>query len=186
MVDEVELADLLQQVACFAPGQAFHRPPASSSASSTPAPAIDPARLRGALGRSLVCVAAYTSEQHLPPHQHLSSHGLLPLPPLEEEQPQQQQPWPALPPFARQQRRVLVGFARAVGDASLVATVHDVAVLPELQRLGLGRQLLARLVKQASPLGCPANLPCMRCMQRQPVAPQCRIPPSHRPLPLPG
>jgi hypothetical protein len=31
------------------------------------------------LGRSLVCVAAYTSEQHLPPHQHLSSRGLLPL-----------------------------------------------------------------------------------------------------------
>jgi hypothetical protein len=43
---------------------------------------------------------------------------------------------------------VLVGFARAVGDAALVATVHDVAVMPELQRLGLGRQLLARLLRQ--------------------------------------
>ena len=32
----------------------------------------------------------------------------------------------------------------AVGDAALVSTVHDVAVLPELQRLGLGRSLLVR------------------------------------------
>ncbi|PRW59231.1 acetyltransferase NSI [Chlorella sorokiniana] len=50
-------------------------------------------------------------------------------------------------------RRVLVGFARAVGDAALVATLHDVAVLPELQGLGLGRSLLVRLLRQLDASG---------------------------------
>lgn len=169
-----ELADLLQQVACFAPGQSFHRAAelpagssgtwASSSTSSSSSVAqpssaagIDPARLQSALRHSLFCVAAYTDESHLPPHQHLGARRLLP--------PEAQAEYDALqavavagkpPPAAaakrgrwgwappRSGRRVLVGFARAVGDAALVSTVHDVAVLPELQRLGLGRSLLVR------------------------------------------
>lgn len=148
-VDAAELADLLQQVACFAPGQSFH---ASSSGDrgaggGSPGAAIDSHRLRGALQRSLVCVAAYASEQHLPQWQHLGSRGLCQE---QQQQPQDGVPWPTQPGWQRQQRRVLVGFARAVGDAALVATVHDVAVMPELQHLGLGRQLLGRLLRQAS------------------------------------
>lgn len=42
----------------------------------------------------------------------------------------------------------LVGFARAIGDTALVATVHDVVVHPELRSLGLGRMLVRRLVGQ--------------------------------------
>lgn len=117
-IDAEELADLLGQLAGFAPSHAFHTPgtragaeagpapPAggnggatpgskSSSASgstdgasacngsgSTPATApqalsrVSAARLRAALDCSLVCVAAFASEQHLPPHQHLESRGL--------------------------------------------------------------------------------------------------------------
>ena len=58
----------------------------------------------------------------------------------------------------RRARRALVGFARAVSDAAFVATVHDVAVMPELQDLGLGRQLLQRLTGQVSSgaVGCLA------------------------------
>ena len=48
----------------------------------------------------------------------------------------------------QQQQRVLVGFARAVTDASMVGIVHDVCVMPELRGRGLGKQLLDRLTKQ--------------------------------------
>lgn len=48
----------------------------------------------------------------------------------------------------QKKRKVLAGFARAMGDGALVATVHDLVVLPELQGLGLGRKLLAKVTSQ--------------------------------------
>ncbi|KAI3438652.1 hypothetical protein D9Q98_001074 [Chlorella vulgaris] len=141
-VNVAELADLLQQVACFAPGQSF-----DSTMCGSQAVTIDPHRLQGALHRSLFFVAAYVNEHHLPPQQHLASRGLAP----QQAVAVAAAPWPTLPRWnqqQQQQRRVLVGFARAVGDAEFVATVHDVAVMPELQQLGLGRQLLTRLLRQ--------------------------------------
>lgn len=45
------------------------------------------------------------------------------------------------------QDQVLVGFARAVGDAALVATIHDIAVAPEFRRCKLGSTLLDKLTK---------------------------------------
>ena len=48
----------------------------------------------------------------------------------------------------KKKRKVLAGFARAIGDGALVATVHDIIVLPELQGLGLGRKLLAKITSQ--------------------------------------
>lgn len=60
----------------------------------------------------------------------------------------------------------LVGYARAAGDGALVATVHDVAVLPELRGRGLGRALLRRLLAQVTveidallPSACPCPCP---------------------------
>ncbi len=50
----------------------------------------------------------------------------------------------------RKKRKVLAGFARATGDGALTATIHDLVVLPELQGLGLGRKLLAKVTIQAS------------------------------------
>ncbi len=50
----------------------------------------------------------------------------------------------------RKKRKVLAGFARATGDGALTATIHDLAVLPELQGLGLGRKLLAKATTQVS------------------------------------
>lgn len=43
--------------------------------------------------------------------------------------------------------RVLVGFGRAIGDRSLVATIHDIHVLPEFRGRGLGRQIVKRLIQ---------------------------------------
>lgn len=178
-MDAAELADLLSQVACFAPGQSFHvegqqtaAPGGCSSAhghgstssgsegSSSASGAgsrrqlVDPARLGGAMRRSLVCVAAFAEEQHLPQHQHLAARGLASAPePSQQQQARQRERLAGGWSRPRRTRRVLVGFARAVGDATLVATVHDVAVLPELQGLGLGRQLLDRLTRQLDMLG---------------------------------
>ncbi|KAL4425705.1 hypothetical protein ABPG75_009721 [Micractinium tetrahymenae] len=181
-MDAAELADLLSQVACFAPGQSFHLEDwqaavhgssadssgsisssiysgsSSSSGGGSRRKQIDPVRLRGAMQRSLVCVAAFTEEKHLPQHQHVAARRLTAgqVPGQQQQQQEQQQQrdrsaggWSR----PRRTRRVLVGFARAVGDAALVATVHDMAVLPELQGLGLGRQLLERLTRQLDMLG---------------------------------
>ncbi|GFR52644.1 hypothetical protein Agub_g15235, partial [Astrephomene gubernaculifera] len=45
-------------------------------------------------------------------------------------------------------RKSLVGFARATGDNSLVATVYDVAVHPALRGRGIGGRLVKLLVQQ--------------------------------------
>jgi len=65
----------------------------------------------------------------------------------------------------RKKRKVLAGFARATGDGALTATIHDLVVLPELQGLGLGRKLLAKVTIQASLLApstvsTPATATC--------------------------
>ena len=123
-------------------------------------PRLQPALLHGALARSLVCVAAFAEEQSLPP-EALASLAQLQQPQqtLQQQVQQEQQQqgssssssssssWRVSTRRSRP-RRVLVGFARAVGDAALVATVHDVAVLPALQGLGLGQQLVERLTRQ--------------------------------------
>ncbi|GAB4816850.1 hypothetical protein N2152v2_003896 [Parachlorella kessleri] len=97
------------------------------------------ARVKRALQYSSVCVAAFISEHQLPAHQHLSSRGLTRI-----NSGGGKGQWR----LRRRPPRVLVGFARAVSDAAFVATVHDLAVLPELQGLGLGSQLLQRLTGQ--------------------------------------
>ncbi|PSC75498.1 acetyltransferase NSI [Micractinium conductrix] len=128
-------------------------------------PRLQPALLHGALARSLVCVAAFAEEQSLPP-EALASLAQLQQPQqtLQQQVQQEQQQqgssssssssssWRVSTRRSRP-RRVLVGFARAVGDAALVATVHDVAVLPALQGLGLGQQLVERLTRQLDTLG---------------------------------
>lgn len=69
----------------------------------------------------------------------------------------------------KKKRKVLAGFARAIGDGALVATVHDIVVLPELHGLGLGRKLLAKITSQVHMLpqhvscACVASLLCASC-----------------------
>ncbi|KAI3991278.1 hypothetical protein MKX01_034597 [Papaver californicum] len=41
----------------------------------------------------------------------------------------------------------LVGFGRAVSDNGLTASIHDVMVLPSLQRLGIGRMIVNRILR---------------------------------------
>ena len=48
----------------------------------------------------------------------------------------------------RCQQRRLVGFGRAIGDASLVATLHDIMVDPEYRGYGIGRRVLLQLANQ--------------------------------------
>jgi GNAT superfamily N-acetyltransferase len=43
---------------------------------------------------------------------------------------------------------VMVGVVRAVGDATLVATLHDVVVHPQFQRMGVGKALLKRVTRE--------------------------------------
>jgi GNAT superfamily N-acetyltransferase len=43
---------------------------------------------------------------------------------------------------------VMIGVVRAVGDAALVATLHDVVVHPQFQRMGVGKALLKRVTRE--------------------------------------
>ncbi|MEW5318171.1 MAG: hypothetical protein WDW38_009415 [Sanguina aurantia] len=45
-------------------------------------------------------------------------------------------------------KRRLIGFARAIGDVALVATIYDLAVHPDLQGFGIGHRLVRSLVQQ--------------------------------------
>jgi ribosomal protein S18 acetylase RimI-like enzyme len=156
LVDPIELTDLLRQAAAFAPGQALH--------SGLGKEALTPDRVRRALRNSLACVAAFAPEGRLSSTQGLAVGDL-----TKESSDDGKgegggvqdgdkggldfsaifSGW--FPPARRRRgtsrRPILVGFARAVGDRQLVATVHDVAVLPELRGMGLGTQLVKRLTK---------------------------------------
>ena len=59
--------------------------------------------------------------------------------------------WLALLP--RPPRRRLVGFARAAGDATLVALVADVAVAAAHRRSGVGARLVAAVLDELRGLG---------------------------------
>jgi len=59
--------------------------------------------------------------------------------------------WPAFSRPGGQAR--LVGFARASTDFRIVATIDDVAVAPEIQRRGVGRTLIKRLLRDLGRLG---------------------------------
>ncbi|KAG0463693.1 hypothetical protein HPP92_019762 [Vanilla planifolia] len=41
----------------------------------------------------------------------------------------------------------LVGFGRAVSDGGLTASIHDVVVMPSLQRRGIGRKIVERIIR---------------------------------------
>ncbi|XP_068669343.1 GCN5-related N-acetyltransferase 3, chloroplastic-like [Aristolochia californica] len=41
----------------------------------------------------------------------------------------------------------LVGFGRAVSDNALTASIYDVMVIPQLQRIGIGRRIVNRIIR---------------------------------------
>lgn len=43
---------------------------------------------------------------------------------------------------------VMIGCVRAVGDAALVATLHDIVVHPQVRRMGVGKALLGKVTRE--------------------------------------
>lgn len=41
----------------------------------------------------------------------------------------------------------LIGFGRAVSDRGLTASIHDVVILPSLQKRGIGRKIVERIIR---------------------------------------
>jgi len=158
-IDVTELADLMSHCASNSPGQATnaaesHLTPLdlSYNISDIELEKEERAlrfrrRLRRALKNSLVTIAAYVPEASLPKHLHRSARN---LPPDTKNNNTRFQRFftSFFLPFSSP--KVLVGFCRAVGDAALVATVHDIAVLPEMRGKGLGKILVEKLTDQVS------------------------------------
>lgn len=47
----------------------------------------------------------------------------------------------------------LVGFGRAVSDLGLTASIYDVMVIPPLQRMGIGRMIVQRIIRMLTNRG---------------------------------
>ncbi|KAH9310433.1 hypothetical protein KI387_025468, partial [Taxus chinensis] len=82
---------------------------------------VDPKKLRVALLNSSVVVSVYTGVN---PYKWLENLF-----------------------YGRTPEEFLVGFGRATSDSSLTASIHDLAVAPSLQGLGIGRKVLERIIR---------------------------------------
>ncbi|GLJ44919.1 hypothetical protein SUGI_0945690 [Cryptomeria japonica] len=83
---------------------------------------VDPRKLKVALLNSTVVVSVHTGG--LNPHEWVEN--LL---------------------YGKRPEEFLVGFGRATSDSSLTASIHDLAVDPALQGLGIGRKILERIIR---------------------------------------
>lgn len=106
--------------------------------------AFDHSRLKTAMQNSLVTVAAFVPKWTFDRVIELSRIG---------------RPFSALDTISFHLRKrlwvcksshdlVMIGIVRAVGDAALVATLHDVVVHPQFQRMGVGKALLKRVTRE--------------------------------------
>ncbi|KAH7654123.1 Glucosamine-phosphate N-acetyltransferase protein [Dioscorea alata] len=94
---------------------------------------MDPVRLRKALAHSSIVVSVFCRTRFLAGDDSddisaLGFRDLFERPPPESD-------------------RKLVGFGRAVSDSGLTASIHDVVVIPSLQRLGIGRKIVNRITR---------------------------------------
>jgi GNAT superfamily N-acetyltransferase len=112
-----------------------------------PAPELDASKVAAALAHSTVVAAAYVTDSggggDASAGAALSNNGAPREPALGG--------WLSLLPRAPQRR--LVGFARAAGDATLVALVADVAVAPQHRKTGVGARLVAAVLDELRALG---------------------------------
>ena len=109
------------------------------------APELDGAKVAAALAHSTVVAAAYVTDSGNGGSGSSGGGGGA------EDGPGAQGGWLSLLP--RPPRRRLVGFARAAGDATLVALVADVAVAEAHRRSGVGARLVAAVLDELRALG---------------------------------
>ncbi|KAK9169862.1 hypothetical protein Syun_002002 [Stephania yunnanensis] len=93
---------------------------------------VDPHKLRVALAHSSVLVSVFCKS----PKSSERNSSLRTLGDLVQE---------VLP--VTQSNGRLVGFGRAVSDNALTASIHDVVVLPTLQRRGIGSIIVRRIIR---------------------------------------
>nr|CAD1817449.1 unnamed protein product [Ananas comosus var. bracteatus] len=98
---------------------------------------VDARKLRRALAHSFVVVSVFCRARFLDRDDERDGPGLgLGFEELFER---------ALPVSGSDHR--LVGFGRAVSDGGLTASIHDVVVNPLLQRSGIGRKIVERIIR---------------------------------------
>ncbi len=112
-----------------------------------PAPELDASKVAAALAHSTVVAAAYVTDSG---GGGGASAGAAPSNNAAPREPALGG-WLSLLPRAPQRR--LVGFARAAGDATLVALVADVAVAPQHRKTGVGARLVAAVLDELRALG---------------------------------
>lgn len=116
-----------------------------------PAPELDAAKVAAALAHSTVVAAAYVTDSGGEGASAGSSPSDNTAPRERSSSPPALGGWLSLLPRAPQRR--LVGFARAAGDATLVALVADVAVAPQHRKTGVGARLVAAVLDELRALG---------------------------------
>ncbi|TKY73972.1 acetyltransferase NSI [Spatholobus suberectus] len=94
---------------------------------------VDIRKLRIALSHSAVLVSVFCNPQHVNAVPHHSSMVTSPITDFFT---------PVSP-----SRDQLVGFGRAVSDYGLTASIYDVMVIPSLQRMGIGKMIVKKIVR---------------------------------------
>ncbi|KAG1365604.1 putative acetyltransferase NSI [Cocos nucifera] len=128
LVDPLQLQDLLRSA-----NFSCHRFPAL--AADGRAEPVDPGKLQIALAHSFLVVSVFCRPKYL----------------VEDDK---NEIWRAgianfferALPVPKSDSR-LVGFGRAVSDGGLTASIHDIVVIPSLQRRGIGRKIVQRIIR---------------------------------------
>lgn len=119
--------------------------------------------IRMAMQKSMFCVAAYCPATCLADLDNSRSIDAMPrAKALERPAASAYVDWLLQVTGTKRDHR-MVGFARAVGDGSLVATLHDVCVHPQMRRRGIGSALLRRLTSllwRSGVIDVGAVVPC--------------------------
>ncbi|XP_042394753.1 uncharacterized protein LOC121985392 isoform X2 [Zingiber officinale] len=132
-VDPLQLRALLG-----AANHSCHRFPALSPDGR--APLADPDKLRVALAHSSVVVSVFCRLKFVAEYGSGARWDVVSSPSPLDMLLQRAVP-------ASAQDRQLVGFGRAVSDGGLAASIHDVVVIPSLQRRGIGRKIVAQITR---------------------------------------
>ncbi|KAH7299732.1 hypothetical protein KP509_24G026600 [Ceratopteris richardii] len=66
----------------------------------------------------------------------------------------------------------LIAFGRAISDHSLTASIHDMAVAPSLQRQGIGRRVLERLLRELGRRGI-SDISALTTTEQRPFFAAC-------------
>eukprot|EP00897_Mesotaenium_endlicherianum_P005640 jgi/Mesen1/5103/ME000253S04219 len=144
---------------------------------------VDAVKLQRALKHSTIVVAIYMRGE-IPGGDYMPGRGGDASGQQLASGTRQGERWMDLLQRRERQKRRLVAFGRASSDTTLTASIHDVAVAPTLQRCGLGRRVIQRILRARMHSRAPWLVACSALSARKISDAGVRgLQPEHGPVP---